>query len=194
MENKTSFYLHNDMLNVLDKLTDEQAGKLFKAIKNYQHGIEDELDLLLEITFIPFKNQFDRDMVKYQSVVERNKENGKKGGRPKKTQGNPKNPSGFLNNPEKPKESLKDKDKENDKENYSINDIDDDILINNVSTIIGTHAFRSDYKTIKEKILFQNGDLDDKINSITGYYVDTFGKTPMTLDEIKNNLKQLQFD
>jgi hypothetical protein len=201
MENKTSFYLHNDMLNVLDKLTDEQAGKLFKAIKNYQHGIEDELDLLLEITFMPFKNQFDRDMVKYQGVVERNKENGKKGGRPKKTQDNPKetqknpkNPSGFLNNPEKPKETLKDKDKESDKENDSVNDIDDDTLINSVSTIIGTHAFRSDVNTIKGKILFQNGNLDDKINSIVGYYVDTFGKTPMTLDEIKNKLKQLQLN
>jgi hypothetical protein len=120
MENKTSFYLHNDMLNVLDKLTDEQAGKLFKAIRNYQDGIEDELELLLEITFMPFKNQFDRDMVKYQNVIERNKENGKKGGRPKKTQDNPKNPSGFMNNPEKPKESLKEKDK--DKESDSVKD------------------------------------------------------------------------
>lgn len=190
MENKTSFYLHNDMLNVLDKLTDEQAGKLFKAIKNYQHGIEDELDLLLEITFMPFKNQFDRDMVKYQSVVERNKENGKKGGRPKKTQDNPKNPSGFLNNPEKPKESLKEKDNDND----SVNDIDDNTLINTVSTIIGTTPFNSDIKVIKGKILFQNGNLDDKINSIIGYYVDTFGKTTMSLQDIKNKLNQLQLN
>lgn len=135
METKTSFYLHNDMLNVLDKLTDEQAGKLFKAIRNYQYGIEDELDLLLEITFMPFKNQFDRDNLKYQSVVERNKENGKKGGRPKKTQDNPKetqknpkNPSGFLNNPEKPKETLKEKEKEkdNNKGNNTVSETDID--------------------------------------------------------------------
>lgn len=190
MENKTSFYLHNDMLNVLDKLTDEQAGKLFKAIKNYQHGIEDELDLLLEITFMPFKNQFDRDMVKYQSVVERNKENGKKGGRPKKTQDNPKNPSGFLNNPEKPKESLKEKDNDND----SVNDIDDDTLINTVCNIIDKIPGRSDINTIKGKILFQNGTFDEKILSIVKYFEDTFGKTSMSVQDIKNKLNKLQLN
>ena len=41
---RKSFILHNDSLNVLDILTDEQAGKLFKAIKNYQNGVKQELD------------------------------------------------------------------------------------------------------------------------------------------------------
>jgi len=36
---KKSFILHHDTLNVLDELTDEQAGKLFKAIFNYHIGM-----------------------------------------------------------------------------------------------------------------------------------------------------------
>ncbi len=39
MTNQTinkSFIIHKDSLSVLNKLTDEQAGKLFKAIFNYQ--------------------------------------------------------------------------------------------------------------------------------------------------------------
>lgn len=106
---RKSFILHNDSLNVLDILTDEQAGKLFKAIKNYQNGVPQELDFGINIAFVQFENQFKRDDEKYESVIERNKINGSKGGRPKnptepkETQNNP---VGFLetqNNPTEPK-------------------------------------------------------------------------------------------
>jgi hypothetical protein len=90
---KKSFILYNDSLKVLDELTDEQAGVLFKAIFKYQNGIETDLDFGLKMAFLPFKNQFERDLEKYENVVERNKINGSKGGRP--------------NNPKKPKETQK---------------------------------------------------------------------------------------
>ena len=90
--------LHLDSLCVLDDLTDEQAGKLFRAIREFNAGQEVELDPLLKIAFSPFKNQFIRDGVKYQAVIERNKANGAKGGRPKK----PKKPTGLNGNPKKP--------------------------------------------------------------------------------------------
>ena len=38
MSGRKSFIIHKDSLSVLDDLTDEQAGKLFKAIKAYQEG------------------------------------------------------------------------------------------------------------------------------------------------------------
>ena len=81
---KKGFILHLDSLSVLDILTDEQAGKLFKAIRNYNLGDEPDLDLSLSIAFLPFKNQFQRDSEKYERTCERNTENGKKGGRPRK--------------------------------------------------------------------------------------------------------------
>ena len=36
INNRKSFIIHKDSIEILDKLTDEQAGKLFKAIKFYQ--------------------------------------------------------------------------------------------------------------------------------------------------------------
>jgi hypothetical protein len=102
---KTSFLIHIDSLNILDKITDEQAGKLFKAIHHYhKHGVLPEMELLLEIAVTPFLNQFARDEEKYQRVVDRNRINGEKGGRPAKNQlDKPRKPSGLFGNPDKPK-------------------------------------------------------------------------------------------
>ena len=98
---RKSFIIHNDSLAVLEELTDEQCGQLFRAIKAYQLGEDIELSPIAKIAFSPFKNQFVRDADKYQNIVDRNKLNGSKGGRPK----NPKEPSGLLGNPEKPQKA-----------------------------------------------------------------------------------------
>lgn len=103
---RKSFVIHIDSLDILDELTDEQAGKLLKAIKSYQKGEDLGLDFTTKIVFAPFKSQFVRDDEKYQAIVNRNKNNGLKGGRPK-TQANPENPSepsGLIGNPENPSE------------------------------------------------------------------------------------------
>ena len=81
---KKSFILHVDSLSVLNELTNEQAGILFKAIKDYQNGINPELDFALRMAFLPFENQFKRDAESYDKTCLRNQKNGSKGGRPKK--------------------------------------------------------------------------------------------------------------
>lgn len=81
--NKKSFLLHIDSLDILDELTDEQAGKLFKAIKAYQKQEEAELDSFVRIAFSPFKNQFIRDNEKYDLTCKRRAEAGRKGGEAK---------------------------------------------------------------------------------------------------------------
>ena len=113
MEARKSFILHFDSLEILDELTDEQAGKLFKAIKANRNGEELEVDQLVKIALSPFKSQFLRDDEKYLNVVNRNRINGPKGGRPKKTK-EPKEPSGFIENPKKPKKAVSDSDSEGD--------------------------------------------------------------------------------
>lgn len=70
---RKSFIVHNDSLNILDELTNDQAGMLFKAIKDYQLGNELELDTLTKVAFSPFKNQFERDNVKYENLCEKNR-------------------------------------------------------------------------------------------------------------------------
>ena len=81
---KKSFILHVDSLSVLDELSNEQAGILFKAIKDYQNGLIPELDFGLRMAFLPFENQFKRDAESYDKTCLRNQKNGSKGGRPKK--------------------------------------------------------------------------------------------------------------
>lgn len=83
--NKKSFILHLDSLDVLNELTDEQAGKLFKAIYNFNcTGETPDFKDLLKVVFMPFQKQFIRDFEKYEKQVLKNRENGKLGGRPEK--------------------------------------------------------------------------------------------------------------
>jgi len=80
---KKSFLLHIDSLDILDDLTNGQAGVLFKAIKAYQHNDDYPLDSIVKIAFSPFKNQFLRDDEKYIKTCERRAIAGSKGGKQK---------------------------------------------------------------------------------------------------------------
>ena len=59
------------------------------------------MDGYLKIIFIPIKEEIDKNEEKYKLVCEKNKKNGKLGGRPK-TPKNPKKPNGFSENPKNP--------------------------------------------------------------------------------------------
>jgi hypothetical protein len=80
---RKSFLLHIDSLDILDELTDEEAGELFKAIKDYQNDDDLNLKGLVRIAFSPFKNQFVRDSEKYNLTCERRAQAGSKGGKQK---------------------------------------------------------------------------------------------------------------
>lgn len=80
---KKSFLLHIDSLDVLDDLTDEQAGKLLKAMKAFHCGEEIQLDPLTKMAFSFFKNQFIRDNEKYIKTCEARAQAGSKGGKQK---------------------------------------------------------------------------------------------------------------
>mgnify|MGYP000583389086 CR=1 FL=1 len=116
---RKSFLVYKDSLSVLDELTNEQAGLLIKAMKSYHDGEELNLDALTKIVFSPFKAQFERDAEKYEKIVERNRGNGSKGGRPKNPE-EPKKPSGFKSNPENPSKADSDSDSDSDSDIKSI--------------------------------------------------------------------------
>jgi len=101
---RKSFIIHKDSLAVLDDLTDEQCGQLFRAIKAHQFGEQIELSAIAKVAFSPFASQFARDDEKYQNIVKRNQNNGLKGGRPR-TQENPKEPTGLSGNPKEPRKA-----------------------------------------------------------------------------------------
>ncbi|MBD5364799.1 MAG: hypothetical protein HDR79_07655 [Bacteroides sp.] len=116
---KKSFVLYLDLLGSLEQLTDAQAGKLFKAIKAYHMSVSEEAsqeckaefdslmdDFVTRLAFHPFRTAFERDAEKYQGLVDRNRKNGKKGGRKKDSHKerteNPENPVGSLGSLENP--------------------------------------------------------------------------------------------
>lgn len=80
---RKSFLIHIDSLDILEDLTDEQAGQLFKAINAHQKGEDLELSSLVKIAFSPFKNQFLRDDEKYQKTCEARAAAGSMGGKQK---------------------------------------------------------------------------------------------------------------
>ena len=110
---KKSFIIHKDSLDVLDDLTAEQAGELFKAIKSYHLDEEITLSPIVKIAFSPFKAQFARDHDKYEKASEKNKLNGAKGGRPPKPM-EPNKPTGLNGNPNNPPKGDSDSDSDSD--------------------------------------------------------------------------------
>jgi len=107
---KESFVIYKAFYEPISELSDEDLGQLFRCIFLYQiKEIEPANTSRIYMAFQFFKNQFRLDNKKYLVVVNRNKNNGLKGGRPK-TQDNPKNPVGYL----KPKKADNDNDNDND--------------------------------------------------------------------------------
>lgn len=76
---KKAFLLYNDQKEIIDELDDEQAGKLFKAI--YEYNVNNKIILkgALKIIFISFKTSFDRDSEKWEEISKKRSESGKKG-------------------------------------------------------------------------------------------------------------------
>lgn len=76
---RNTFILYRSYAEVLEALTDEEAGRLYKAIAKYAlDGVETPLEGYLAGYFQLIKPQLDANQKKY--------ENGAKGGRPKKSQ------------------------------------------------------------------------------------------------------------
>lgn len=120
---KNSFLLYDDTGKLVELLSDEQAGKLLKAVFCYRSGAPmPELDGMTNIAFITIQNYLDRDAEKYAETCRRRSENGKKGGRPKKPNGfeeKAKKPNGFSENQTKAKKADSDNDNDSDSDNDS---------------------------------------------------------------------------
>ena len=103
---KKSFLLYCDLIHTVSKMPNDKAGELFKHILDYvnDHGPETD-DLIIQLTFEPIKQQLKRDLKKWESIADRNKINGSKGGRPKNPT-EPKKPIGLFGNPTEPKKPV----------------------------------------------------------------------------------------
>lgn len=78
--------IYGSILDMLDELTNEEAGLLFKALNSFRKGDEVEFeDRYLKGIWKGILPNLNKLKENYDSKVKANQENGKKGGRPKST-------------------------------------------------------------------------------------------------------------
>ena len=127
MSEKKSFIMYMDQRRLINKLTDEEAGRLLKAIYEYQATGEcADLPPAADMLFGVICNQLDRDNEKWARTVQRRAEAGRAGGRAKAE-----NSKQMLANASKSKQTLANladndndnvNDNESDSENENVND------------------------------------------------------------------------
>lgn len=77
--NRNSFVLYQDNAEILESLTDEQRGKLFSAIFDYQKDFRLPEDAFIRLALSPFIAQFKRDSQKWEKTCEEKTIAGKMG-------------------------------------------------------------------------------------------------------------------
>lgn len=100
------FTLNTAFYEPIKGLSDKQLGRLFRAIFEYQICGSTEVDSDIAMAFGFFKSQFDLEGAKRMRIVERNRQNGQNGGRPKagrKAEGEEtQKPQWVIEKPKKP--------------------------------------------------------------------------------------------
>ncbi len=142
---KDSFILYLEQKEIFETLSDNEAGKLIKAIFEYEStGQSPKLSKTLNLVFIPIKNALDRNKEKYQKVVERNKKNIRK----RWNKENTKSTSG-KNGIQK---NTKNTDNEHDNDNDNEHDNDNDNERDSDSAHDNDSVSDSDVQASKEKV------------------------------------------
>jgi len=103
--NKKKVIVYTDWIDTFENLSDEEAGALIKHFFRYVNDLNPETDnRIVNLMFIPMKATLKRDLIAWESKQEKNRENGKLGGRPPKLKETQINPTVILEtqlNPEK---------------------------------------------------------------------------------------------
>ena len=113
---KKSFIVYHDQIETFEAMDDETRGKMLLAMFKYEAGEEVVFEGLLAVVWASIKSILDRDRIKYHKTVERNRQNGKKGGRPKAAE--PQKTQSVNSNPKKA-----DSDSDSDSDSESERDI-----------------------------------------------------------------------
>lgn len=127
MESLPYVCLYRDYLQTLAPYNDEERGRLFTAMLHYINGEEiPEFTGNERFIWPTLLAQLQRDKQVYEEKCEKNRINGKKGGRPKKQSFSEKETEGFSEEPKKPKKKKNENNKKNEKENENEKDNDNE--------------------------------------------------------------------
>ena len=158
MAKKESTIIYDKHVEICSNyLTDEQFGKLmFALIKEEEPDFGDDQMLAMAFAFIAL--QKDMDDKKYEERCEKNRKNGRLGGRPKKGEEKPKKPNGFFENPN-------DNEKVNDKDKDKVNDKDDGFHddFSSFGPFQNVQLTETEYDALK-KHYERTGDLIEKVS------------------------------
>ena len=116
---RPSFLIYKADYDSIKNLSDQNLGKLFRAIFEYHNDKELKLEPEVQMALNFLKKQFKLDQRKWEKKVAAQRANGKKGGRPKSSVGvdseeeKPNQSHGYFKNPTKPKKAEKEKEKVN---------------------------------------------------------------------------------
>lgn len=78
---KNSFVVYTDILETLNELNDEEVGRLFRAMVEYvELGNKPKFTGKLRLTFIPIRQQLDRDAARWEEIRVKRSEAGRIGG------------------------------------------------------------------------------------------------------------------
>ena len=149
---KDSYIMHCDYQEHFNLLTDAELGRLIRDVNNYvKNGVlpqYSDKDRVLNMAFSFMKTNIDIETEKYIKKCEKNKQNGKRGGRPRK---NPEKPNGLEENLQKAEKADTDTETDTDTENDTDTETDTDINNNSVCNKIRTREdfchLGSKYKT-----------------------------------------------
>jgi len=108
---KESFVFYKSWKEALTDVPDDIRLEVYDCIIEYAFsGKVPSLKPMAKMAFNFIKNDIDRASEKYNKIVDRNRDNGKKGGRPR----NPKNPVGFNETQQNPNDNDNEDDNDND--------------------------------------------------------------------------------
>lgn len=79
-DGKNTIVVYKDWKNIFEKLTDDEAGKLIKHLFRFVNDENPTSDRLIELVFEPIKLTLKRDLKHWETVIEKRRESGKKGG------------------------------------------------------------------------------------------------------------------
>jgi len=86
-DGKKKIIVYADWINNFEDLTDEELGKLWRHFFNYVNDLNPVIeDRLIKVAWKPIEATLKRDLQKWETYTEKQKANGKKGGRPKAKQ------------------------------------------------------------------------------------------------------------
>ena len=135
-EDKKKVIVYSDWIDLFEALEDDEAGRLIKHFFRYINDLDPTSDRLTEISFIPIKQTLKRDLQSWNEKRNKNSQNGKLGGRPKKSEEKPTKANGFLEKPTKAKKAVSD----------SVSVSDNVILLEKETKEIDFSPFGDDFK------------------------------------------------